>query len=76
MTVKEVVKKYLEDKGFDGLYHPVKRCSCALEFDGFMDCLDPSSCEPGYGRECHHDVCDGIYDYCISRSKEKGCHLK
>jgi len=30
MTVKEIVKKYLEDKGYDGLVDPLFSCTCNL----------------------------------------------
>ena len=66
MIVKEIVKKYLEDRGFDGLYHSGRDCSCAYRYkDEFMACDEPNECRPGYVRECNHDICDGEYEYCV-----------
>lgn len=59
MTVKEIVKKYLEENGFDGLC--CDRCSgCAL--GDLMNCdLGKPDCKPGYGHDC--DECD-MQDCC------------
>lgn len=51
MTVKEIVKKYLEENGFDGLY---ASGNCACEVDDLMPCGDDSiHCEPGYKIPCN-----------------------
>lgn len=49
MTVSQIVKKYLNDNGFDGLYGD--HCGCGL--DDFMPCDgECSSCEPAYKHIC------------------------
>jgi hypothetical protein len=49
MTVKEIVKKYLEDNGYDGLYN--RACGCSL--DDFMPCASGcDDCKPAYKIKC------------------------
>ena len=47
MTVREIVKKYLQKNGFDGLYNELLECGCDL--NDLMccpeDCFD---CKAGY----------------------------
>ena len=46
MTVKEIVKKYLEENGFDGLY-----CDdCGCKTDDLIPCDNEGclDCQPGY----------------------------
>lgn len=54
VTVLEIVKKYLEDRGFDGLYHKFG-CCCLLE--DLMICdgesWDIRQCQPGYQQLCN-----------------------
>ena len=51
MTVKEIVKQYLEQNGYDGLYHEDLECGCSL--DDFAPCGDMSEhCEIGYTNAC------------------------
>lgn len=69
MTVKEIVIKYLKEKGFDGLY--TEDCGCSIDdlmpCDGF-GCI--GECEAGVkkdcvkcgGKECT-EGCDN--DFCI-----------
>jgi hypothetical protein len=52
MAVKEIVKKYLEDNGFDGLFSDSWECGC--EIDDLMPCEEPQqACEPGYKIPCN-----------------------
>lgn len=80
MKVKDIIKKYLQDNDYQGLYHPGD-CGCNLE--DLMPCSgDCSDCEPGYvhtaqeDSECSFVICgkkeiDEIEDgYCI------GCSCK
>lgn len=63
ITVKEIVKKYLEDNGYDGLFSEYE-CGC-LNDDLILcqdDCLN---CKPGY--RC---VGDDDYDYYVKAEKE------
>ena len=60
MTVKEIVKKYLGENGYDGLYCNGK---CACKLSNLTDyCEDPTDCKPGYKHEC--DTCDLSDDEC------------
>jgi len=49
-TVKEIVIKYLEDHGYDGLYHDFNECSCRIHdlFEGTDQQDLCSTCHPGY----------------------------
>lgn len=45
MTVKEIIKKYLEDNGFDGLWDD----DCGCDVDDLMPCDGPADrCAAGY----------------------------
>ena len=46
ITVKDIIKKYLVDNGYDGLYHLEADCGCFLNDLFLCDewCLD---CKPG-----------------------------
>jgi len=49
MTVLEIVKKYLQDNGYDGLYGD--ECACCV--DDLIPCdADFSDCKPGYKNIC------------------------
>jgi hypothetical protein len=64
MTCKEIVKKYLQDNGFDGLYEPGE---CGCDLDDFMPCGGDCAmtCQPGYKTKCD---C-GEHDFHISLNK-------
>ena len=51
MTVKEIVKDYLEKNGYDGLCS--ENCGCGL--DDFMPCedCDTETCKPSYKHICN-----------------------
>ena len=56
MTVKDIVKKHLEDNGYDGLFLE-ESCGCILS--DFMPCDNPSQeCVPGYKVPCD------CFDWC------------
>lgn len=59
MEVKDIVKKYLEDSGFDGLVHGFDDCGCYN--DDLMPCrLEISDdCEPAYKIACPCDPEEG-----------------
>ena len=47
VTVKTIVKTYLDENGFDGLYND--DCGCSLR--DLMPCdYDVSTCKPGHAR--------------------------
>lgn len=56
MNVKEIVTKYLQDNGFDGL----RTDGCGCQIADLMPCEDCNSmCEPGYKVPCDCDEgCD------------------
>lgn len=49
MTVKEIIKKHLDDNGFDGLY--ADECGCSKD-DLFPCESTPENCQPGYKQPC------------------------
>lgn len=64
MDVHGIVKEYLEENGFDGLYS--EECACLK--DDLMDCGGPCyNCEPGYRNPCD---C-GEHDWHIGPNKHK-----
>lgn len=49
-TVVEIVKKYLVDNGYDGLYSEDYNCACTL--DNFRWCGEyMGQCTPGYAQK-------------------------
>ena len=79
MTVKEIVKKWLEENGYEGLYNEDEECGCPN--DDLMLCCgndEISDCIGGYKNICsdcsrkpdceiNQDGCD----WCISEKKIK-----
>ena len=66
MDVREIIKKYLIDNGFDGLFDPDE---CACEIADLMPCGEYcGSCEPGYKGPCD---C-GDHDFHIGPKTEPG----
>ena len=54
--ISEIVKQYLIDNGYDGLFYPDGECAC--EISDLMPCGEwGSDCEPGYKIPCPGD-CD------------------
>ncbi len=53
MTVKDIVKKYLLDNGFDGLAGD----ECGCEVDDLFPCDSGHGCEPGVKVKCQPDNC-------------------
>jgi hypothetical protein len=48
MNVKEIIKKYLKDEGYDGLSCPSFECGCYLDDLAPGDCLNVDECEAGH----------------------------
>lgn len=47
MTVTKIVRKYLSENGFDGLYNADAECGCRI--DDLAPCGEPiGECRPGY----------------------------
>jgi hypothetical protein len=76
MYVRELLKKFLEENGYDGLFSTNIPCGCLI--DDFIPCdgeiLD---CHAGYKVECKGNSCEADCEYkensswCISSEKEK-----
>lgn len=68
MNVAEIVKKYLDDNGFDGLAGD--DCGCSKDDLFPCDCHF-GDCEPAYVCDCEHDC--GEYSVCFSSMKINHC---
>lgn len=70
MTVADILKKWLEDNGYDGLWRDgYYYCCCRVE--DLMPCEgegDVMDCQPGYIQEC--DCGEGC-DYHIGPRKDE-----
>jgi len=70
MEILEIVREYLKENGYDGLYQPGE-CACLIE--DLMPCGQPTSdCEAGYKVPCEGgDDCplEGNCDYHIGPEK-------
>jgi hypothetical protein len=66
MTVKKIIKEYLEKNNYDGLTNTDIYCGCGL--DDFMPCSNECDilrdCQPAYKK------------YCWNCSKDKECELQ
>jgi hypothetical protein len=58
ITVKDIVKAYLTEHGYDGLYNEDGGCACNTS-DPFPCCCEGARCSPGYKR-----TCDGTAEGC------------
>ena len=64
-TVAHILREWLEQNGFNGLYCEDTGCGCA--FDDFIPCGAPHTiCQPGY---LHLDYGDGIITDIIKPGK-------
>lgn len=56
MTVKDIVREYLADHGYDGLYNAELDCACLT--DDLGPCDDwRADCCPGYKTTCQAEGC-------------------
>ena len=67
MTVREIIKQYLDANGFDGLFDDDCACQKGDLCPCDSNCMD---CQPGYKTSCPADC--GEHDWHISASKEQG----
>jgi len=70
MNVTEIVKAYLEEHGYDGLFNADGECACVLS--DLFPCAAPcDSCQPGYRVDCDAETCDfgGDCDFHIVEKK-------
>jgi hypothetical protein len=74
MTVLEIIKKYLDENGYDGLYNEEFDCGCIK--DDLVPCDDMGkNCSPGYerifkvGEDCGLDCSDYGEHWHIQKDK-------
>ena len=73
MTVKEIVKAYLEVNGYDGLY---ATGDCACKIDDLMACDESlDDCMAGYLQKPCHENADCEYNFVIGEKKGVTCNL-
>jgi len=82
MDALSIVRKYLEDNGFDGLAHVEDECRCLIDE---LNCCEEkfANCEPGYKIPCprikhpdgeHYCYCEGDdddYHITLKKPEEK-----
>ena len=56
LDVGDIIIKYLQDNGYDGLVYPDNECGCSLDDLCPCDCLN-TSCKAGYKVKCD-DSCE------------------
>lgn len=51
INLTDIIKDWLKEHGYDGLYNADEPCGCDL--DDFMPCIEPDiyNCQPAYARE-------------------------
>lgn len=54
MDVKDIVRKFIEQNGYDGLFSPEGECACLADDLSPGDCL-AENCEAGYRVDEEHD---------------------
>jgi hypothetical protein len=68
-NLKEIIKEYLEQHGYDGLYNPSE---CACDQSDLMPCDEPGvECRPGYREDCDPGKC-GEHEFHICAKKPGG----
>lgn len=72
MILFDIMKQWIKDNGYDGLFNTEIPCACDL--GDFMPCEEPSvNCEPGYrGKDLTCD-CESDIKYYIAMEKDSGC---
>jgi hypothetical protein len=69
MTVREIIKEYLDKNGFDGLCND--DCGCGT--DDLAPCLDGPKldCNPAYKNQCGHEgeKCNQGFEQCFTQHK-------
>jgi len=70
MNAKEIIKKWLADNGYDGLYS--EECGCLIK-DFAPCCEDFGDCIAGYKTKCDPETChaDGDCFFHVGPEKDK-----
>jgi hypothetical protein len=68
MTAKEIIIKYLQDNGYDGLCND--DCGCGIN-DLFPCGGSPDNCVPAYKSKC--DLHCGEYSVCYTPAQTNRC---
>ena len=71
MDIKSIIKNYLRENKFEGLWNPSLECAC--EIKDLMPCDEAmSDCEPGYKVPCDNNCSfDGHCDWRIGPNKKQ-----
>jgi len=73
MNLRDMAKRWLVVRGYEGLYHPSGECACRLE--DLMPCGEPSpDCSPGYLAPCpgsESEICGGDCGFHIVQKRPK-----
>ena len=75
-SIKEIVTKYLEVNGFDGLYLEDLGDGCGCRLPDLFPCSEgfsPEECIAGYAHPCDGDpeICDGKCAFHMKAEKAK-----
>jgi len=57
LTTKEIVKKWLSENGYDGLFNPDAECACELCDLFSCGAEGVEECFAGYREECRPEEC-------------------
>lgn len=69
MTLKEIVREYLKEHGYDGLF---SEADCACLADDLFPCDSPrDDCQPGHRLPC--DCGDHDFHIGVKEEEEKKC---
>jgi hypothetical protein len=72
MNVREIVKAWLKEHGYDGLYDPDGFCGCPVDDLACAgDMCSMEECKPGYKVKCPKDECD-CGDWHIEPKRQEG----
>ena len=69
-SVIEIIRKHLEENGYDGLVHP-GQCSCSIDDQNPCEHMNLNECKPGYIIQCNHNCAD--YEQCLHEHKDAKC---
>jgi hypothetical protein len=73
MNIEDIVRLYLVDHGFDGLFNTDGECACLLGdlFPCSGDTCNILTCEAGYKRDATGEEKEELgWDWCVCAKKE------